>query len=173
MDSHSKRDAGDVEADERQWWECFVKSAGGALLHHIWVGSRCEMRETQEIFRFLGMDTLAGPYTGIATFCSDEWNISYCSGCHTGNDCRKCAILNIDGTGWLAYPEHTVAVEFGDGTGFMFDPKVPHCCTPSPTNRRRQGFGLYCKEAIAARGRSKCKLPAGSVVHWPMLVDPD
>ena len=71
--------------------------------------------------------------------------------------------MNISGAGCMARPEHAVAVEFTDGAGFMFEPKVPLCCTPSPTNRYRQGVGLYCKEALAPRGYLKRKLPAGFI----------
>ena len=33
----------------------------------------------------------------------------------------------------------------------------------------RQGVGLYCKEALASRGRLKRKLPAGFIVDWAMV----
>ena len=144
-------------------------AAAGRLLEHVWPGSQTELRETEEIFKLLGIDTIAGPYTGICVFCSDGANIAYAPGCHKDKDCCKCAIVNIDGTGWLVYPEHAAAVEFADGTGFMIEPKVPHCCTPSATNSHRKAFGLYCKEALAARGQLKEKIPAGTVVDWAML----
>ena len=163
------------DEDEQDWWESF-KSVCGTLLDHVFAGSSAELKETEEIFTLLGIETFVGPYTGLATFGSDEWGVSYCPGCHKDNDCCLCAIMNIvcaimniDGAGWMAYPEHAVAVEFTDGTGFMFEPKVPHCCTPSPTNRHRQGVGLYCKEALASRGRLKRKLPAGFIVDWAMV----
>ena len=56
------------------------------------------------------------------------------------------------GPGWMIYPEHAAAIEFGDGTSWLFDPWKLHCCSPDLDGKDRIGLGLYSKLSLAPRG---------------------
>ena len=139
----------------------------------------------QQAAEVAGLPTLVGPYTGAAVFHDEARGLTplqiekmggtdgkawlftgYAPTRHTDKDFCLCAILNLNGRGWMVYPEHKVAVEFYDGSTWLFESRKPHCCSPA-LGSGRVGVGLYSAVALGARGSmAEPKVPSESKLEW-------
>ena len=184
-DVYRRRSTEPESPAEKGWLQRFQNGTCARLYRALQGGSEAELRDAAESAEELGLPCIIGPYPAAAVFHDKvlgmtpaqiehqggvenhpEWLVGYAPGEHTDDDFAPCMIVNLRGRGWMVYPEYKVAIEFWEGSHWVFDPLTTHCCSPSTTGRGRIGLGLYSKQALASRGEMQEDCPANSELEW-------